>query len=269
MRKSERCISPTREGLSWLPLFLPLLLFIRTPAYAQSDNELVFPVALMVENDVEIKSRLTGIIEKIFADRGSWVKKGEPLVQLDNADLALEVRKAEVAVEEAKAEYERAKSLFEEELLSASEYDARRLAYESRVADLEIARVDYEKSIIRAPFSGVVVERYARLGQRVVEDENVSLFRITALEPLIARIFITEEQMPRVSLGMKSVFVPNLWPDRKFNGRVKWISSAIDAASGTASAIVELNSGEGRGLLKPGTSGKVILMEKTGGKSSP
>lgn len=246
------------------------MLFSRPQARGQApQDQLVFPVALTVENDVEIMTRLTGIIEKIFADRGSWVKKGEPLAQLDNADLALEVKKAEVAVEEAKAEYQRAKSLFEEELLSESEYDTRRLAYDSRVADLEIARVEYEKSIIRAPFNGVVVERNARLGQRVVEDDNDSLFRITALEPLIARIFVTEEMLSRVSVGMKSVFISNLLPDRKFNGRVKWISSAIDAASGTASAIIELNSGEGRGVLKPGTSGKVILIEKNDGKTSP
>ena len=93
----------------------------------------------------------------------------------------------------------------------------------------------------------------------VVEDENVPLFRITAMEPLLARIFIPEEKLGIFSTGAKSEFVPSTHPDRRFPARVKWISSTIDPASGTAPALVELSPVQGKGILRPGTSGKVII----------
>jgi membrane fusion protein (multidrug efflux system) len=244
-----------------------LIIPVGKPLWAA--NSLVFDAALVVENDVEIKTRLTGIIEKIYVDRGSRVRKGDPLAVLDNRDLSLEIKKAEVNLQEAKAEYDRAKSLFDQRLLSESEFDSRRLAYDAKSAELGIAKINYEKSIIRAPFPGIVVERYAKIGQRVVDDENVALFRVTAMEPLLAKVFVPEEKLSEISVGMKSEFVPSVWPDRKFVARVKWISSTIDPASGTAPAIIELNTGEGKGVLKPGTSGKVIILPKATSATKP
>ena len=244
-----------------LPAFVAVL-FLAGQAMA-AEPQLRFDTALFTRNDVEVKSRLTGIIETILVDRGSWVKKGEPLAKLQNEDLTLEVRKAEVSMEETKAEYQRAKSLFDQKLLSESEYDLKRLGYERAEAQHQIAKVELEKSVIKAPFPGVVADLYAKIGQRVVEDENIPLFRITAMEPLQARILLTEEQLPQITTGMKAEFVPNVAPGKSFAGRIKWISSTIDAASGTAQAIVELDPGAGRGFLKPGTSGKVILRFKS------
>ncbi len=236
-----------------------LLLLCLTAASAQQNATISFDAALVVENDVEIKTRLTGIIDKIYVDRGARVRKGDPLAELDNQDLRLEIRKAELQLQELEVENDRAKSLHDQKLLSDSEYDARRLSFERASAELDLAKVNYEKSIIRAPFTGVVGERFLKIGQRVVEDENVPLFRITAMEPLLARIFIPEEKLGIFSKGAKSEFVPSTHPDRRFPARVKWISSTIDPASGTAPALVELSPAEGKGILRPGTSGKVII----------
>ena len=246
-----------------LSISLFILISISLPIQAQEEaDSLPFDTALYTQNDVEVKTRLTGIISKIYVDRGSRVKKGAALAELENADLALQVKRAEFNMEELKAEYLRAKSLFEQKLLSESEYGAKRLSYERAGAEHELAKVEYEKSVIKAPFYGVVDERYAKIGQRVVEDESTPLFRITALEPLEARVFIPEEQIPNVSVGLKAEFVPAVAPSRRFAARVKWISSTIDPASGTAPAIVEINPGEGKGFLKPGTSGKVFIRIK-------
>lgn len=227
--------------------------------FAQQALTMTFDAALVVENDVEIKTRVTGIIEKIYVERGAWVKKGQPLAELDNQDLKLEMKKADVQLQELKAEYERAKSLHEQKLLSDSEYDARRLSYERSSAEVQLAKVNYEKSVIRAPFNGVVGDRYVKIGQRVVEDENVALFRITAMEPLLARIFVPEEKLGIFATGARSEFIPSTQPDKRYAAKVKWISSTIDPASGTAPALIELNRVAGKTTLRPGTSGKIII----------
>jgi membrane fusion protein (multidrug efflux system) len=239
----------------------------KTPS--QSGSSLTFDTVLIVENDVEIKTRLTGIIEEILVDRGSKVNKGDALARLQNDDLALEVQKAKVSMEEQESQYQRAKSLFDQKLLSASEYDVKRLAYEQAVAEYNLSKVNFEKSIIKAPFRGVIVDRFVKPGQRVVEDDDIALFRITALEPLLARLFIPEEQMSGITAGQKVEFVPTFDPARRYAARVKWVSAAIDPASGTVSVIVELLPGEGRGVLKPGTSGKIVLRAGKSNTTSP
>lgn len=240
-------------------LMLSLPIGYQLIAAEQPPDSLTFNTALFTRNDVEVKSRLSGIIEKIDVDRGAKVKKGDRLAELQNQDLALQIKKAEVSMKESKAEFDRAKSLYDQKLLSESDFDFKRLSYERASAEYEIAKVEYEKSIIKAPFNGVVAELYAKVGERVVEDENVSLFRITALEPLQARFFVPEENLGVLRVGLSADFVPTISPDHHYTGRVTWISSAIDAASGTAPAIIELLPGEGKGILRPGTSGKVII----------
>ncbi|HSE43114.1 MAG TPA: efflux RND transporter periplasmic adaptor subunit, partial [Acidobacteriota bacterium] len=160
----------TRVLVGWV-FFVCLL----TQARGES---LQFDTSLFVENDVEIKTRLTGIIEEIYVDRGQVVKKGTPLARLQNEDLRLEMEKARVTMEESEAAFQRAKSLHDQQLLSSQEYDQKRLEFDRAKMESQIAKVNFERSIIAAPFSGIVVERYVRLGQRVVEDEDVPLFRI-------------------------------------------------------------------------------------------
>ncbi len=232
------------------------LCFIVAQAAGES---LVFDTSLFVENDVEIKTRLTGIIEHIYVDRGQPVKKGTPLAELQNEDLKLEVDKAKVTMEESESAFKRAKSLHDQQLLSAQEYDQRRLEYDRAKMESEIARVNYEKSIIAAPFSGVVVDRYVRLGQRVVEDEDVPLFRSTASSPLLARIYVQEEQLGKLSLGKRAEFVANTSQSITIPAKIKWISTVIDAASGMAPVILEIHSPE-KSHLKPGTSGKIKIL---------
>ena len=238
---------------------LALLGFYLLLAPHVAAQSLIFDTSLFVENDVEIKTRLTGIIEQIHVDRGQSVKKGTPLASLENEDLRLEMEKARVTMEESEAAFQRAKSLHDQELLSSQEYDERRLGFDRAKMENEIARVNYEKSIITAPFSGVVVERYVRLGQRVVEDEDVPLFRITASTPLLARIYVQEEQLGQFSLGKKAEFVPNTATSKKFTAKIKWISSVIDAGSGMAPVILEILTQSEKGQLKPGTSGKITI----------
>lgn len=234
-------------------LCLPLFAFTQSASHS-----LTFDTTLFVENDVEIKTRLTGIIDQIFVDRGKTVTKGTPLAQLANEDLKLEVDKAKATMQESEAAFTRAKSLFDQKLLSAAEYDEKRLAFDRAKTESEIARVNYEKSIVVAPFSGMIVERYVRLGQRVVEDDNVPLFRLTALAPLLARIYVQEEQLGKLSSGKKAEFIPNASTSKKYSARIKWISSVIDAGSGMAPVILEI-LGPTEGQLKPGTSGKVTI----------
>lgn len=236
-------------------------------AAASGPHPLEFQTTLFVQNDVEVKSRLTGIIDEIFVQRGSAVNKGTPLARLRDDDLSLEVKKADVYQKQCQADFARVERLHAQKLISDSEYDAKKMEYERAQTEYQIARVNYDKSFLRAPFSGVVVEVYARLGQRVVEDDSVPLFRVTAMEPLLARIFVPQEQLSRIRAGAEAEFIPSAGSAAAaaaeaatFPARVQWISPVIDPGSGMANVIVALAPGHRKGVLKPGTGGTVRII---------
>ena len=71
----------------------------------------------------------------------------------------------------------------------------RRPSTQVAVARWEKAKTLRDYAVIRAPFAGVVTEKYARIGQKVIEDGSEPLFKITASEPLLARVYLPEEEL--------------------------------------------------------------------------
>jgi len=128
------------------------------------------------------------------------------------------------------------------------------------VAHLEKAKTLRDYAVIRAPFAGVVTEKYARLGQKVIEDRSEPLFKITATEPLLARLYLPEEDLLRVKTGDKVEVVPERFPDARTTGEVQFISPAIDPASGTFQVVIRVRRDAAHGVLRPGVSVKVRFL---------
>lgn len=215
--------------------------------------------SLVVDDDVTIMARMGGIVEEILVDRGSRVRKGDPLLVLKNRDLKLYLERAELTLELATLEFERIKTLFDEKTISASQFDISRLTLESARVDVEIAREDLERSIVRAPFDGVIIDRFARHGQKVIEDDDLPLFRLTTLAPLLARLYLPEE----VSLGLHQGDEVDISARHHRSGSVKgvvrWLSGVVDASSGTRQAIITIGQQKGFDWLVPGTAVTVLL----------
>lgn len=215
--------------------------------------------SLLVDEDVTVMARMGGIVETLHADRGSKVTKGQPLLTLMNRDLQLIVKHAEITLEQKTADFERVRRLHEERLVPVSEFDDSRLARERARVEVEIARENLEKSIVRAPFDGVIIDRFARIGQKITEDESIPLFRITTLSPLLARLYLPEEVARSLKQGGRVEVQPRYLPSVSVTGTLRWLSRVIDASSGTCQAIVTVPGGGARGPLSPGTAVTVIL----------
>src|SRR5262245_55513376 len=186
----------------------------------------------MVDQDVIVSARITGIVESITVDRGTVVTQGQTLATLDSSALEADVREAKEDMDLRKAEYDRAKSLVDSKVGSVQDLDSKKAQYAVAVARWEKAKTLREYAVIRAPFGGVVNEKYARIGQKVIEDGNVPLFKITAMEPLLARVYLPEDWLLRVRVGDKVEVVPDRFPEAKTTGEVRFISPTIDPASG-------------------------------------
>lgn len=223
----------------------------------------VYDSHLMVEQEVAVTSRLTGIVEKIHVDRGARVSRGQALASLDAKDLELEVRESKEEMELRRLELERAESLAEGKVLSRADLDERKARYEVALARYERTRALRDRAVIRAPFAGVISEKYVRIGQKVIEDENQPLFRLTAFEPLLARVYLPEEQLLRVRPGDPVQVEAVKFPSARTTGSIQFISPTVDPSSGTFLVIVKVLRGSSP-ALRPGVAVKIRFREGKG-----
>ncbi len=232
-------------------LIASLLLLAGAAVRGAPADETVYASHLMVDQEVVVSARITGIVESIAVDRGTAVAQGQTLATLDTGALDADVREAKEEMDLRKAEYERAESLAKSQVMSVQDLDEKKSQYGVAVARWEKAKTQRDYAVIRAPFAGIVTEKYARVGQKVIEDRIEPLFKITAIEPLLARIYLPEERLLKVRVGDRVEVVPDRFPEAKTTGEVQFISPTVDAASGTFQVVVRVRR-EGKSVLRPG-----------------
>jgi membrane fusion protein (multidrug efflux system) len=233
------------------------LLLCAGPASAARGDEKTYASHLMVDQEVVVASRISGIVETIAVDRGAAVTPGQVLATLDPREADASVREAKEDMELRKAEFDRAQSLAASKVMSTADLDEKKAQYAVAVARWEKAKTLRDYTVIRAPFAGVVTEKYARIGQKVIEDKNEPLFKITAVEPLLARVYLPEEELLNVKVGERVEVVADRFPDVRTTGEVQFISPAVDAASGTFQVVVRVRREAARSVLRPGIAVKI------------
>jgi len=142
------------------------------------------------EKIAELAFGTVGRVRSLNVELGDVVKEGDILAEVENDDL---VSRLEVA----KEELERARKLSVDQAMSRS-------SFMQAQGNFETARIAYEKSLIRAPYDGMIAERNLEVGQlsQITAVIPVPPFRIVDLEPRFVRAEIDEVDMPRVKLGM-------------------------------------------------------------------
>ena len=229
-----------------------------------ASSERLYPSHLMVDQEVTVTARITGIVSEILVDRGSAVSKDQPLCLLDARDLEQDVKQSAEEMELARVEFERAKSLAAEKVLSTADLDEKRAQYQVAVARWEKAKAQRDYAVVRAPFAGTVTEKYARPGQKVIEDRSEPLFKITAAEPLLARVYLPEEELLLVRRGDPVEVTLDRFPKTRAAGVVQFISPTVDAASGTFQVMVRVRRDPAQPELRPGVAVKVRFLSAKG-----
>jgi len=227
----------------------------RTPAPAGA----AYASHLMVDQEVTVSSRITGVIETIHVERGSVVAKGQPLATLELAEFDQAVKQAKEQMGLAKAELTRAEALSASGVSSRADLDEKRASHAVAVAAWEKAKAIRDYAVIRAPFAGVVTEKQARIGQKVIDNMNIPLFKITAFEPLLARIYVPERDLLTIRRGAPVDVVPVNFPQARTTGTVEFISPTVDPGSGTFQVVIRVRRDPARTVLRPGLAVEVRL----------
>lgn len=216
------------------------------------DVPLTLPSQLYVEHDAAVVARSSGVVEAIMADIGTTVTAGQELARLESTD-------QEIALAQAREKLDRATRMAERQrALTTAGYatraDSEQVEFDHREAELGLrkAQRDFDLTRIVAPFPGVVTSRATRV-QRMVGPGD-SLFRVTALGPILAAVRIPETAASGLRVGAEAQVLGAGGASAR--GRVVRASPVLDAASGTRELVLELAPGS---HLRPGSAVTVQL----------
>ncbi len=184
---------------------------------------------------VDVGTQVTGIIDKLYADYNSIVKKGELIAEIEKTLLASDLKSAEANVESARVTYEynltnykRDKALHDKQLISD-------LEYQTSLKDMQVSKQNYDKATadrvraaknlnyaeIYSPIDGIVISRDVEVGQTVVASMNVAkLFTIADLDNMQIVGNVDEADIGQVKVGQKVTFSVDAYPDEQFEGSV-------------------------------------------------
>jgi len=204
------------------------------------------------------------------------------------ADANISVRHASIARTEANLrnasrEYERQQPLAEQGTISASDLDATRAAfeamqaelkmeqaqlrnaqaaYEQRLAAVESARVDLDRTRIRSPIDGVIIERSVDVGQTVAASMSApKLFLIAQdLSQIQIEADVDEADIGNITMGNQVSFTVDAYPDRTFNGQVQQIRLAPNEEANVVTYTVIISATNPSRSLLPGMTANVEIV---------
>jgi RND family efflux transporter MFP subunit len=229
----------------------------------------------MVGAEIDVGSRVSGIVRSIPVKVGDPVHRGDLLALIDptefqsgtdqaQADLAL----AEAQLNTARSSHERASALAADGIISEFELD-------SSAGDLEVARarVDLERARvssanirlgyteIRAPIRGVIAEVTTREGETVAASFSAPTFvTIVDLDRLEVQAYVDETDIGRIFAGQEATFTVDTYPDTEFTARVTAINPKAELQNGVVDYIVLLKfDGQDGYVLRPEMTAHVRL----------
>lgn len=180
--------------------------------------------SLEAEEEAIVVARAGGVVKELFVEEGHYVEAGQPLAQLDEERLALELRRAEVTLAKLNQDFERHRELYEKKLIAPEEFERRKSDFELQQQVRDLARLELEYTTVRAPISGFVSQRLVKVGNMVRQNE--AAFHITDFDPLLAVMHVPERELRRLRSGQKAGVLVDALPEGQFDGYVKQIGRA-------------------------------------------
>jgi len=211
---------------------------------------------LEADREAEVVPRVGGRITAIEVEEGERVEAGDVLARLDDERLRLELARAEADLRRLRQDLERQREMHERDMISTEAFERLQYQFEAQQAAHELVRLELSYTAITAPIDGVISERMIKVGNMVSTNEPV--FRVTALDPLIATLHVPERELSRLAPGQAAALTADALPGERFIGVIDRISPVIDGDSGTFRVTVELSDSSGR--LRPGMFGRFDIV---------
>ena len=224
---------------------------------------------LRAAETVEIKPETDGIVREIHFEEGGKVGKEQLLFLIDDDKLTHQLAARKAALETARVRqadanrrFNRIRDLFERNAADLDEIDETKTDLRASTAEVvrmeaevELVQAQLDDTRIRAPFDGVISERYVDVGDYVQDGDHLAtLYRVSQMEIAFT---LPERFMGQVQPRQAVAVGVSAYPDRRFEGKVYFVSPQVD--EGTRNFLVKATVKNPQGSLKPGAFGTAVV----------
>ena len=224
---------------------------------------------------VEVGTQVSGIIDKIYVDFNSEVKKGQVIAEMDRRNLTSDLTTAQSNLASAKssldyqeAYYKRYKTLYDKGLISTNDYENAYLQYQqaketyrSRQESVRTAQQNLAYATITSPIDGVILDKAVEEGQTVAAGFSTPTLFTIAQDLTDMRVIadIDEADIGGVKEGQRVQFSVDAYPDETFEGSVTQVRQQATTESNVVTYEVVIGAPNKDLKLKPGLTANVTI----------
>ncbi|WP_306350401.1 efflux RND transporter periplasmic adaptor subunit [Flavobacterium sp. '19STA2R22 D10 B1'] len=217
-------------------------------------NNILLSGSIEANEQIEIRSEISGVVEGIYFEEGSSVTKGQVLFKVNDLELRAQVAQAQTKQDLAAENERRAKLLLQKEAISQEEYDVARADLKSAQAQSQLIRAQIAKTSIRAPFSGRIGLRNISPGSYVTPATLVA--KLVSQNPLKITFSIPEKYANQMKVNTDVSFSVAGSTER-YKAKIYAIEPEIEIATRTLKLRAIAQNPDGK--LIPGTFANVDL----------
>lgn len=211
--------------------------------------------SLQSDEAVQIAPEITGRVSEILFAEGALVRKGAPLVRLDDALARAELQQAKARLAFATANNDRALALAQSGNVTERSRDEAKANYETAIAEVELATTRLAKHELRAPFDGTAGVRRVSVGAYLAP--GTPIVNLEKIDRLKVDFKVPEIYLEGVRVGQKVEVHVDALPSRTFPGEIYAINPLIDVNGRALQVRARLdNAGL---LLRPGLFARVVV----------
>jgi membrane fusion protein, multidrug efflux system len=199
-------------------------------------------------NAVELRPDEPGRITELLFREGQWVDQGAPLIKIDDGMLRAQAERLTAERDLANQQLERMRRLRTENASSAADLERAEAGARGAQAALTMAQLQVERATVRAPFAGVVGQRFVSPGDYITSGTR--LLTLQTVDPQRAVIEVPERHAAALRPGQSLEFTVAAQPGRTFRARVDFIDPVVQDANRTI--LVKARAPNPSGRLKPG-----------------
>lgn len=238
---------------------------------------------------VTVGTQVSGIINKLFVDYNSVVKKGQVIAELDKQNLQSQLNSAKAQLSQAqanllsaqsdlayqKANYQRNKTLYNKGLISANDYEQARLSWQTANAtvaerrnavaaareEVSRAQTNLSYAVITSPIDGVVISKSVEEGQTVAASYSTPELFTIAKDMKDMRVIanVDEADIGGVKVGQRVTFTVDAYPNDTFEGAVTQVRQEATTTNNVVTYEVVISAPNQDLKLKPGLTANVNI----------
>ena len=224
---------------------------------------------------VEVGTQVSGIIDKIYVDYNSPVKRGQVIAELDKTNLVSELNSANSNLQGARsdlnyqqANYNRQRTLFEKGLISANDFESARLALEQaqsvlsqRQEAVNKARTNLGYATFTSPIDGIVLSKAVEEGQTVASSFNTPTLFTIVKDMTDMRVIadVDEADIGEVREGQRVTYTVDAYPSEVFQGTVTQVRNEATTTNNVVTYEVVISAPNPDLKLKPGLTANVTV----------